>query len=242
MKSNTAIDEDDFLLISALSDFVFCQRRAALHHLEGVWEDNLFTIEGTHLHQKVDAEMPVESRGDVRIVRGLRLHSLRLGLSGKADVVEFHRVQDNNQKAQEQAGVQLEGVTGIWLPFPVEYKRGILRHEESFEVQLCAQALCLEEMLHSSISAGALFYGKSQRRFDVKFDTQLRSKTETAAAQLHQLIREGKTPPAVYEKKCEKCSLLSFCMPKATEGRKSAKKYLLQVITEPDAESKDNII
>lgn len=236
------IDEDDLLLVSALSDFVFCKRRAALHHLEGVWEDNLFTIEGTYLHQKVDAETPVESRGDVRIVRGLRLRSLRLGLSGKADVVEFHRVQDGDEKAQAPAGVQLEGIAGIWLPFPVEYKRGILRHEESFEVQLCAQALCLEEMLHSSIPAGALFYGKSQRRFDVAFSPGLRAKTEAAASRLHELIRAGKTPQAKYEKKCEKCSLLSLCLPRATDGRKSARKYLADTIASTKRENKEEPI
>ncbi|MFQ5752814.1 MAG: CRISPR-associated protein Cas4, partial [bacterium] len=150
--------EDDLIPISALADFTFCERRAALHFIERVWEDNLFTAEGTILHERVDAS-DSEVRGNLRTAHSVWLRSLVLGLIGKADVVEFHKA--------ETGGVKLEGASGLWLPFPVEYKRGHLRHERSFEIQLCAQAICLEEMLGGNIPSGAIFYGKTRRRMDV---------------------------------------------------------------------------
>ena len=227
--------EDDLLPISALADLVFCERRAALHHLEAIWEDNVFTVEGTFLHHKVDAEDRLESRGDVRIARGLRLRSLRLGLTGKADVVEFHRLPEAETAAGGEigalpAGVRLPGTRGLWQPFPVEYKRGRLRREEGYEVQLCAQALCLEEMLSVAVPVGAVFYGQPRRRLEVTFSEELRRQTESAAARLHELTRVGKTPQARYEKKCESCSLLSLCMPKTTGGHKSVDRYLSSLI------------
>lgn len=211
--------EDELLPISALADIVFCERRAALHRLEEIWQESVATIEGHHLHDKVHTGEG-ESRGVVRIARGLRLRSLRLGLSGVADVFEFHRLE------QGAEGIVLPGVSGRWLPFPVEYKRGVVRHEKSFESQLCAQALCLEEMLNCHIPAGALFYGLSRRRKDILLTNELRHGTEEAAARLHHVVNAGVTPPAHYEKKCEKCSLLSQCMPKTTGGGKSAAAYL----------------
>ncbi|MBI2440068.1 MAG: CRISPR-associated protein Cas4 [Lentisphaerae bacterium] len=211
--------EDNLLPISALADIVFCERRAALHQLEEIWQESVSTIEGHYLHDKVHAGEN-ESRGDVRIVRGLRLRSLRLGLSGVADVFEFHRLD------QGAEGIVLPGVSGRWTPFPVEYKRGVVRHEESFECQLCAQALCLEEMLNCHIPAGALFYGLSRRRKDILLTDELRHGTEEAAVRLHHLVNAGVTPPATYAKKCEKCSLLAQCMPKTAGAGKSADKYL----------------
>ncbi|MFH1741355.1 MAG: CRISPR-associated protein Cas4 [bacterium] len=230
-QAEQAYSQDDLLPLSLLQHLVFCERRAMLVYLEQLWQDNIFTAEGTFLHEKVDAEQHVETRGDTRIARGVPLRSLRLGLSGKADVVEFHRL-DRHETSPE--GVPLPGVSGLWQPFPVEYKRGRLRREGSFEVQLCAQALCLEEMLHTEIPAGALFYGKTRRRLEIEFDSKLRTRTETAAARLHQLARERNTPPARYEKKCDKCSLVNLCMPKATGGRRSVRRYLSQAFTETD--------
>ena len=193
---------------------VFCERRAALHHLEGIWEDNVFTVEGTFLHHKAHSEERLESRGDVRIVRGLRLRSLRLGLSGIADVVEFHRLPEADTASRGEnvslpASVRLPGARGLWQPFPVEYKRGRLRREEGYEVQLCAQALCLEEMLAVAVPKGAVFYGQPRRRLEVTFGEELRRETETAAAQLHVLIRAGKTPPARYKRNAR---VALFCL------------------------------
>jgi CRISPR-associated exonuclease Cas4 len=246
----TLFSEDDLLPISAMQDIIFCERRAALQQIECIWEDNIFTIEGAHLHDKVHEEETVESRGDVRIARGLRLRSLRLGLTGIADVIEFHREEvisgkcsgvsempenhsaflPSEAKAKEgripYSAIVLPGVSGFWRPFIVEYKRGRLRHEKSFEVQLCAQALCLEEMLNVSVPSGAVFYGKPRRRLDVSFTPQLRAETEAAAARLHELFRNGRTPPAVYEKKCESCSLMHLCMPKTLSAQKDVGKYI----------------
>jgi CRISPR-associated exonuclease Cas4 len=223
-------DEDDLLPISALAHLFFCQRRAALIHIEGVWEENLFTAEGRILHEAAH-EPTLESRGELRIARGLRLRSLRLGLSGKADVVEFHRrAQADSPPAMEggllPTAIQLPGVDGFWQPFPVEYKRGRLRREEGYEVQLCAQALSLEEMLGVAVPVGAVFYGQPRKRLEVAFGEELRRETETAAARLHELLRARNTPPARYEKKCDSCSLLALCMPKTTGGRKSVERYL----------------
>jgi CRISPR-associated exonuclease Cas4 len=216
--------EEDLLPLSALQHLLFCERQCALIHVEQLWADNRLTVEGSHLHRRVD-EAPGESRGDVRIARGLQLRSLRLGLIGKADVVEFHR----DGTAQPEAVRQSPYGSG-WRPFPVEYKRGKPKRDRSDEVQLCAQALCLEEMLGIRIPAGALFYGETRHRTDVAFDTELRDTTERAASRLHQLIASGVTPRARREPKCDGCSLIELCMPEPPAGRSSAARYLEQAL------------
>ncbi len=233
--------EDDLLPLSALADLAFCERRAALHHIEQVWEDNLFTVEGTLMHDKVHAKKPTEVRGNVRIARGLRLRSLKLGLTARADVVEFHRAAllgapaisgPQSKLRHPRSAIELPGVAGRWQPFPVEYKRGRLRHEKGFEIQLCAQAVCLEEMLDVVVPRGAIFYGKTERRLEVEFDASLRSGTEAAAARLHMLFDFGITPQAPYGKKCNSCSLVDLCMPRATSGARSAAAYFMRMIEE----------
>ena len=213
--------EDQLVPISALQHLLFCERQCALIHIENAWAENRLTVEGKHLHEKVH-EAGAESRGDVRIARGVRLRSLRLGLTGVADVVEFHR--------RTEGGVAMEGVQGRWTPFPVEYKRGRPKSEPWDEVQLCAQALCLEEMLAVSIEAGALFYGATRRRQDVAFDAALRRLTEETAARLRRLLDGGATPRAEYAKKCENCSLQSLCMPETAGRGKSAKEYIRRAL------------
>ncbi len=214
-------DEDDLLPLSALQHLMFCERRVALVHLEHVWDENVATVEGQHLHER-SHDAGTESRGDVRAARGLLLRSLRLGLSGKTDVVEFHEMPEG-----ETGGAKLEGVNGLWRPFPVEYKRGRLRHEQSYAVQLCAQALCLEEMLGVTVPEGALFYGKTARRQAVVFDDSLRQETEKAAERLHELFRLRSTPKAVYVKnKCRQCSLVDVCLPKQTGTSRSVSQWL----------------
>jgi len=215
--------EEDLLSISALQHFIFCPRRCALVHIEQQWQENIFTAEGQNLHQKTHAEQ-VENRPGVRIVRGLRIHSYRLGLIGQADVVEFH---------QSETGIELPGADGYWQPFPVEYKRGILKRRFEYTVQLCAQALCLEEMTQAHIPGGAVYYGKSKRRMEVTFDEALRKRTETFAEKLHQLIQSGQTPAAHYQKKCDSCSLYQHCLPKTTGVKKKIDHYLAQAFTLP---------
>jgi len=200
--------EDDLIMLSALAHYSYCLRRCAFIHIEQVWTENRFTAEGRIMHNKVHEEGS-ESRGSVRIERALALRSLRLGLSGMADVVEFHRQAD-----------------GSWQPFPVEYKRGKPKPDDSDKVQLCAQAMCLEEMLGVSIAAGAIFYGKIRRRLDVAFDEALRCKTEEIAQKTHALIESGMTPKAAYAAKCDSCSLFELCLPKTIEKQRSVEDYL----------------
>lgn len=172
------------------------------------------------MHERVD-EAGRESRGRIRTVNGLPLRSLRLGLSGKADAVEFHREGEDDS-----------GDASVWRPFPVEYKRGKPKQNDCDLVQLCAQALCLEEMLGVAVPEGALYYGKPRRRLAVVFDDALREKTKEAARRLHELIASGRTPQARHEKKCESCSMLSVCMPKITGSHRSVQRYMAQALAQ----------
>jgi CRISPR-associated exonuclease Cas4 len=204
--------EDDLIPISALQHLMFCKRQCALIHIEQLWDENLLTAEGRIMHERVH-EADRESRGDVRIERGVPLRAMKLGLIGKADVVEFHRIEANK-----------------WLPFPVEYKRGKPKADESDKVQLCAQAMCLEEMLNVTIPGGAIFYGKTRRRLDVSFEEELRDETEKAAQEAHELLASGVTPDPAYTKKCERCSLINQCMPKIVQKKPSVRRYLEKAV------------
>jgi CRISPR-associated exonuclease Cas4 len=206
--------ESDLLQLSGLQHVVFCERQFALIHVEQVWAENAQTVEGRHLHEQVD-DGEAESRGDVRVVRGVPLRSLSLGLSGRADVVELHR--DPN-------GVTLKGLNGRWRLFPVEYKRGRPKSHRADEVQVCAQGMCLEEMLGTSVPRGALFYGKPRRRQEVEFDDELREVVRRAAFRIHELVDRRETPLAVREPKCDRCSLFETCQPEAIH--KSVRRYL----------------
>jgi CRISPR-associated exonuclease Cas4 len=206
---------DDLIPLSALQHLAFCSRQCALIHIEQVWAENRLTAEGRIMHERVHEEDSA-SRGKIRIDYGVSLRSLRLGLIGKADVVEFHLEQD-----------------GTWRPFPVEYKRGKPKGDLSDKLQLCAQAICLEEMLHIDVPSGALFYGQTRHRLDVLFDGVLRQATESAAQAAHDLIKKGKTPKPVYAKRCESCSLAAACLPKTMGKRRSVKNYLTRILGEP---------
>jgi len=225
------VAEDALLPVAALQHLLFCPRQCALIHVERVWADNDLTVEGSFLHRKVDETGPrSESRGDVRVARGLALRSLRLGLVGRADVVEFHRVAESEDAGSLAGGTALPGVSGLWRPYPVEHKRGRPKRDLSDKVQLCAQALCLEEMLDTEIPEGALYYGSRRRRLTVELDSQLRTATERAAAELHRLVGLGVTPRAEREPKCQRCSLLEICLPEAMATKRSARDYLRKTL------------
>lgn len=211
--------EADLLPLSGIQHLVFCERQCALIHLEQIWEDNRLTAEGRHLHERVDSAED-EQRGYIRIARGVPLRSLRLGLVGRADTVEFHRVD------AATGGIVLPGRSGCWLPFPVEYKHGAPKWADCDRVQLCAQALCLEEMLRVEVPNGALFYGRVRRREEVAFDKDLREKTVDAASRFHKLISSKRTPLIDRAPKCRSCSLLSVCLPPRKRTRRSAIQYL----------------
>ncbi|MFH1038029.1 MAG: CRISPR-associated protein Cas4 [PVC group bacterium] len=203
--------EDELIPISALQHYFFCPRQCALIHLERLWEENRFTAEGRILHERVE-QGGQETRGDVRVEYSVLLKSLRLGIAGIADVVEFHRERE------------------MWKPFPVEHKRGKPKDDRCDEVQLCAQAICLEEMLEVRIEHGALYYGKTRHRKDVEFDECLRQETENKARQVHELFEKGITPAAEYGKKCESCSLYDLCVPKIRSRYRSTTNYLKRMI------------
>lgn len=216
--------EDDLLPISALEHLYYCERQVALIHLERQWQDNTFTAEGSILHEQAH-QADTESRSEIRTARGLWLRSLRLGLYGKADVVEFRLINDDTKH-----GVTLPGAAGLWQPFPVEYKRGRLRSEASFEVQLCAQGLCLEEMLGIKVTCGALYYGKTHRRLEIELDNKLRQKTESAVTHLRKIIDAGITPGARRQPKCKSCSMVGLCLPGLSDRRKNISDYLKKAI------------
>jgi len=235
-------DDDNLLPLSALQHLVYCERQCALIHLEGVWAENRLTVEGGRLHRRVHDRPEVECPAGLRLARQVRLRSLRLGLSGIADVVEFHPVGENAVPHEPDAGTVLPGVAGRWRPFPVEYKRGRPKRNRCDEVQLCAQALCLEEMLGTAVLAGALFYGRTRRRKDVSFDSSLRRTTEDAADRLHRLFDARTTPPAEVGPKCRNCSLKDACLPKVAGCGPSAAAFLDRAIARaltdaPDAEA-----
>ena len=207
-----SFSDSDLLPLSALQHYIYCPRQCALIHLEQQWVENRYTAEGRAQHSRVDRPEH-ETRDGIRTEYAVLLRSLRLGLIGKADAVEFHA----------------ENV------FPVEHKRGRPKPTHCDLVQLCAQALCLEETLGVKIGEGAIFYGQPRRRLPVEISSELRKETEQTAAALHQLIQSGKTPPADYDKKkCEACSLLEICMP---QKRKPVFDYLKEALMEVESQN-----
>jgi CRISPR-associated exonuclease Cas4 len=191
--------EDQFIPISALQHWLYCPRQYALIHLEQVWAENRFTAEGRVLHENAH-EGADETKGRVRITRGMAVASPTLGMSGQCDVVEFHA--DGKVLA-------------------VEYKRGKPKAHRADEVQLCAQAMCLEEMLDCVISNGALFYGEKRRRTDVQFDDDLRNLVKTTLEEVRACFISGKTPLAEYNaRRCDACSLIDECQPTALRFKK----------------------
>jgi CRISPR-associated exonuclease Cas4 len=199
--------EDALVPVSALQHYLFCPRQCALIHIEQVWTEDGATAEGRLIHQRVDGGRP-DRRGGTRTVRGLVLRSLEYGLAGKADAVEFH------------------GTT----PCPVEYKRGRPKNHRADEVQLCAQALCLEEMFGVPVLEGALFYGVTRKRILVVFDTELRGLTVQMAAACRKMIAFGKTPPPQAKPACQRCSLAETCSPTRLEKPPSVQNWLLSQI------------
>lgn len=196
--------EDDFIHISALQHYVYCPRQCALIHVEDVWQENVFTVRGNLLHEKVDTDT-YETRGATKIVRGLRIHSFKYGIIGRCDVVEFRQLPTGEQPFQV---------------VPVEFKSGKPKEDVSDKVQLCAQALCLEEMLNTTIIQGAFFYGKIRRRVAVEINEQLRAQTEKIIASVREIVSKQSVPQAQYTAKCKNCSLYPLCQPKAMNQRK----------------------
>jgi len=248
--------DSDLLPISALQHLVFCVRQCMLIHLELAWSENRHTAEGRLLHERVHERQSGTEHG-IPVARGLRLVSYRLGLSGVADFVEYHPATDpplsplseegsgaappvsplvkggsdldppRSPLGRGGRGVELPGRAGRWVPYPVEYKRGRPKAHDADAVQLCAQAMCLEEMLQTGVPAGALFYGQTRRRAPVVFTAELRGRVEQLAARLHELFDSGVTPPSEPGPKCKLCSLKDDCLPQRPA---SATGYLRRMV------------
>ncbi len=216
---------DSPVMLSALQHYLFCPRQCALIHVEGLWSENYLTASGRAMHARVDKKGH-ETRRDIHLATSLRLVSNRLGVMGVADMVEFHKSDLPKDAEERNVGVALSGRSGFWKPFPIEYKRGAPKAYRADEVQLCAQALCLEEMLGVYISNGALFYGETRRRMEVKFDEDLRNLTESVIERVHKLVQTGETPPPVYTKGCKACSLYNMCRPADISERDSARRWI----------------
>ena len=214
--------EEDFLQLSGLQHFKFCRRRWALIHLEHQWAENYRTIDGALMHQNAHDRDLRESRGDCIVTRGVSIFSAALGVSGQCDVLEYHR---------GSTGIPIRGRDGLWQPYPVEYKRGSPRADTGDTLQLCGQAMCLEEMLCCSIPEGALFYGEPRRRTAICFARELREAVRRDAGEMHQLYRRGHTPKAKPTKSCNACSLKDRCLPQLVR-RESVRAYLRHAMEE----------
>ncbi len=199
------------IMLSALQHYVFCPRQCALIHLEQIWQENGLTAAGRLMHDTAHSRSS-RMRDGVKIVADLELRSDRLGLHGRADIVEFHRSEIG------------------WKPYPVEYKKGRLhKNNGADDVQLCAQALCLEEMLGVEISEGALFYGEARRRCTVRFDEALREYTKSIASAVRTLLESGRTPLPQKIPGCDSCSLCEWCLPELCEN---SALYYVQTVCE----------
>ena len=216
--------EEDYLMLSGIQHFAFCRRQWAMIHIEQQWDDNYRTTAGELMHKKAHDGGSFEKRGDLLIVRGLRISSHELGLSGQCDVVEFR---------QNDKGIELFGYDGKWRAVPVEYKHGAPKENNADELQLCAQAMCLEEMFQTDISEGYLYYGENRRRSYVELSEALREEVKKASKEMHDLFQRGYTPNVKSSKRCRACSLENLCVPKLQKAV-AVRSYIEQNIKADD--------
>ena len=216
--------EADYLQLSGLQHFSFCRRQWALIHVEQQWKDNLRTVEGDILHERAHDETIRERSKNKITFRGLRVSSSELGISGSCDVVEFIR---------SDRGTRLAGEDGLWQPYPVEYKRGSSKLIDADRLQLCAQAMCLEEMLGCPIAKGALYYGETHRREIVELTEELRAKVTQMLSEMHDYYRRGHTPKVKPGKHCNACSMKDLCLP-VLYRTSSAREYIQSRIREDE--------
>jgi len=218
-------ENDDYLLISGIQHFAFCRRQWALIHIESQWSENMFTVSGDLMHTRAHNQTLTEKRGAVIVTRDMPIFSHTMRVSGKCDVVEFRR---------DDGGVSIFGREGLWLPCPVEYKRGKPKTHDADRLQLCAQAICLEEMLLCpEIQDAYLYYGETKRRESVQLDANLRESVRTMFSEMHDYYVRRYTPRVKKLKACTSCSLKDVCLPKLPqEGKVSA--YIKKAIAEDE--------
>lgn len=200
-----AYREEEFLNIAGIQHFSYCRRQWALIHIEQQWQENIWTVEGGIMHEKAHDALFTEKRGDVLISRGMAVFSGTLGVNGVCDVVELHESPD---------GIPIFGRDGKWRPMLVEYKRGKPKENDADRLQLCCQAMCLEEMLGCDIPEASLFYGETNRRNKVPLDRELRDKVQAMLLEMHALYSRGHTPKVKPGANCKACSLADLCLPK----------------------------
>lgn len=188
--------EWELVPVSALNHYLYCARRCSLVYVEQIWDENLYTLRGRDTHENVDIESSHMLQG-VRYERSLPIWSKRLNLIGKADLVEFH----GN------------------IPYPVEYKSGKHKKFQNDHIQVCAQALCLEEMLGVKVEKGAIFWHASRERKEILFTEDMRKQVEVVAIAAHKMITERYLPPPVNDKRCRDCSLKESCLPSAIQNK-----------------------
>lgn len=215
-------NEADYLQLSGIQHFRFCRRQWALIHIENQWAENSRTVGGEIMHERAHDSELRERRGDLLITRNMPVASPTLGVSGACDVVEFRR---------SDHGCTIAGESGSFQPYPVEYKHGAPRVDTANELQLCGQAMCLEEMLCCDIPYGALYFGETRRRVEVNFTPELRQEVQDCLREMHALYQRGYTPRVKPTKACNACSLKELCLPKLMRTG-SVKTYLRKSLEE----------
>lgn len=221
-KDFSSHNEDDYLLISGIQHFIFCRRQWALIHIEQLWGENFFTIDGQIKHEKVDSGDIFESKKDIKVVRSMPVVSHELKIQGKCDIVEFK---------PDENGFYFSKYGNKYSVFPIEYKRGKAKTDESDIMQLLAQAICLEEMLGLRIKEGACFYFGTRRREQVIFTDDLRNKLVDIIGEMNNYYNRKYTPKVKKSRKCRACSLKNLCLPEL-DGTISVAKYMEKRIKE----------
>ncbi len=214
--------EDEFLMLSGLQHYVFCKRQWALIHIEQQWVENFLTTDGNILHDKAHDGASFEKRKDTLISRGMPIHSYELGVSGTCDIVEFRK---------SSKGISIHGRDEKYEIYPVEYKRGSTKEDNSDRLQVVAQALCLEEMFCCTINKGYLFYGEMKRRVEVELNEGIREEAKKLIGEMHELFSKKHTPKVKVSKACKACSLESVCLPKITY-QKNVTTYINRMLEE----------
>jgi len=225
-------EPDDLLPLSGIQHFLFCRRQWALIHVERQWQENALTAEGRIIHKRADDPFFTETRNGVITARSVPVASYRLGLSGVCDVVEFTESPEG-VKLPNRDGLStlpLRGVLRLYLPAPVEYKRGKEKHDHSDETQLCAQAMCLEEMLSVAIPKGYLYYGETRHRVEIEFTSELRTLVKDMSDEMHNYFSRGYTPRVKPFKGCRSCSLADVCLPVLQGKVIAASRYIKQQV------------
>lgn len=218
-------DDDDLLMLSGIQHFAFCERQWALIHIEQQWADNRLTVEGSWMHRRVDNPFETERQGSKVQLRSVSIKSYALGLYGIADMLELHPADDDT-------GVPIPRYNGKWHILPIEYKHGKPKREPIDEVQLCAQAMCIEEMYDITLTTGCFYYGQTKRREYIEFTQELRQHVIELAQQMHQIYANGITPVAKYRNQCKSCSLIDQCFVSEFNKAASVHHYLKQIANE----------